>query len=132
MEVKDIQKELERIAKQEEEIAQKKQLLLNAQRKQEEQKQKLQLIYEQSGFTSPESLVFALADTFGVRLPSKTARREPASTRKPRKRVTGEIAKAVKEALGTGLKRGQVANQFNISYPTVTKIQQGDYDKLIH
>lgn len=131
MESKNIQKELERIAKQEEAIAQRKQLLLEAQRKQEEQKQKIKSIYEQSGFSSPESLITALAEAYGVRVPGKTAKREPASTRKPRKRVTTEVAQSVKNALADGLNRNQVAKQFNISYPTVTKIQQGGYDKLV-
>lgn len=134
MELIDIQKELERLAKKEEQLNKEKERLLEVQRQNEEQKQKVVSIYENSGFTSPESLIKALCEVYQFRPFGRAGKRESISqnsTRKPRKRVTPELVKNIKDALKAGFNRNQVAKKFDLSYPTVSKIHEGQYDKLV-
>jgi hypothetical protein len=102
-------------------------------------------VLKESGYKRPADLIKALMGHYGllsVSLEKKPARRgrpagkKAANTgkkettgRRKRTKVTPELCTKVKEAVSGGQSKLAIAKQFKVSYPTVTKIVAGGYDK---
>ena len=124
----DVKKEIKQIEKAEQRLAQQKKKLLDAEKKAAENSQKLEKLFQQSGYSTPKEFIDALVEKYGVRV---AARKKSAKTgRRKRTKVTPELRDNIKKHVKGGASMNQASKDFELSYAVVAKIMRGDYDKL--
>ena len=87
--------------------------------------QKVQQLFESSGFPTPRALVIALMKKYNLRITSV-----PTEGRRKRTKVTAELRDDVRGVVNGGLSKNQASKKFEISYLVVNKIMAGGYDNL--
>lgn len=119
-EYKALEKEEQKLAKRKESLAQK----IEAEKQEDE---KLEEVFQQSGFPTPRALVKALMIKYGVKVTGSVANGKP----RKRTRITSELRDTIKqEVLDEGRSKNSVSKTHEISYAVVSKIVNGDYDHL--
>ncbi|MDR3117505.1 MAG: hypothetical protein LBT98_02960 [Puniceicoccales bacterium] len=117
-ELKNLDREVERIARR------KKELLL---RQEAAQKAKsLDVIYEESGYASPQDLVEALIRRFGLSVTGENLLRR----KRRRTRVTAGLRDSIRQDCAAGFSKNRASKKYNISYAVVSKVLTGNYDHL--
>jgi hypothetical protein len=116
-EIRVIEKEARRLAK-------KKEVLLRLHREDSEKAQKLNSLYEGSGYSSPVDLVEALIRRFGLRVTGENSFQR----KRKRTRVTGQLRDTIREDCRKGLSMNAASKKYDVSYAVVSKILNGFYD----
>lgn len=127
----DLDSELKELQKEEERLARRKE---NIQKKIEEQKKyeaKLDQLFAESGFDTPKDLIRALIEKYNVRVTAKLGQKKTTSggTRK-RTRVTAALRNSIKRDVEGGMSKNQASKNYDVSYVVVSKIMKGEYDHL--
>ncbi|MDP0500507.1 MAG: hypothetical protein Q7P63_10440 [Verrucomicrobiota bacterium JB022] len=118
-ELKNLEKEEQKIARMKEQIAAKIQ-----EEKQEDQR--LDEIFNNSGYATPRALVKALMVKYGIKVSGSAANGKP----RKRTRITSELRDSVKAEVNAGGSKNSISKKYEISYAVVSKIMKGDYDHL--
>jgi hypothetical protein len=124
MSINSIQKELKKLERKEQLLAKKRQALLEQQNKLQNNTEQVKKLFESSGFSTPAELVQALSAVYGLRGVKLSTR-----TRK-HTRVDATLRDLVKKELAAKTPKTQIMKKFDISFPVISKIEKGGYDKL--
>ncbi|MFP4281312.1 MAG: hypothetical protein ACLFR7_04705 [Opitutales bacterium] len=122
----DLEEELKRLDKERERIDEKKRALQEQLEEQAKAEEKLQDLFEKSGYPTPRALIVALAKKYNVRVSGLSM----SEGRRKRTKVSPQLRDDVKAAVNGGLSKNQASKQFEISYLVVNKIMDGKYDDL--
>ncbi|MGF1485435.1 MAG: hypothetical protein ACFBZ8_13845 [Opitutales bacterium] len=120
-------KQIKDIEKEEERLARKKKDLLEEEKKIQAENAKLDTLIDKSGFKTPKGLVEAIIARYNVKLSPRT---KSGATRRKRTKITAQLRDSIKKAVKAGSSMNQVSKDFQISYAVVAKIMKGEYDKL--
>lgn len=131
----DITDQLKELEKREQQLAEQKQRLIAQQEEAKAESEKLERLFNESGYDSPRALVIALMDKFNVRATglSKRSSSSAGTTstgRRRRTKVTPELRDEIKQIVNDGRSMNSVAKERGISYAVVNKICKGGYDHL--
>lgn len=97
----------------------------------EKEGQKLEELFQKSGFATPRALVAALVEKYNIRAIGPGAAAPAAGkTRRKRTKVTAELRDDVRSKVNGGLSKNKASQEFGISYLVVNKIMDGSYDNL--
>ena len=127
----ELQEELKQLEKKEARIAKQKQRLQARIKENKEEDKKLEDLFNKSGYPTPRALIKALMSKFNVRGGGRgPAAKSAGKGTRTRTKVTPELRDAVKKDLKAGATKASIREAYGISYPLVTKIQKGGFDKL--
>jgi len=121
----DLEEQLKALEKERARIEDKKKALQEQIKENAAAEQKLEKLFEESGFATPRALIVALMRKYNVRVSGA-----PTEGRRKRTKVTAQLRDDVREAVNGGLSKNQASKKFEISYLVVNKIMAGSYDKL--
>lgn len=121
----DLEEQLKALEKERARIEDKKKALQEQIKENAAAEQKLEKLFEESGFATPRALIVALMRKYNVRVSGA-----PTEGRRKRTKVTAQLRDDVREAVNGGLSKNQASKKFEISYLVVNKIMAGNYDKL--
>lgn len=123
----DLEEQLRQLEKERVRIEEKKQQLQEQIQAENEAEEKLDGLFQQSGYATPRALIVALMRKFNVRVSGASAE---GTGRRKRTKVTAQLRDDVRKAVEGGLSKNQASKQFEISYLVVNKILNGSYDQL--
>jgi DNA repair exonuclease SbcCD ATPase subunit len=127
----EIIKKLKRIERQEAALARAKKALLDQEKQAKAAASELEALVKKSSFGTPKALVEALVSHFDLRISSKKRGRPSAQkTRRARTKITAELRDKIKAELAKGATATSISQSYEISYPVVSNIKNGKYDKL--
>ncbi len=122
----ELTEELRLIEKEEARLARQKEKLQAKIKQNKEGEKKLEELFTRSGYSTPRALVKALMVKYGVRLSGSAAQ----GKKRRRTKVTPELRDAIKKELKAGTPKSTISREREISYAVVTKIDTGGYDRL--
>ena len=122
----ELTEELRFIEKEEARLARQKEKLHAKIQENKEGEKKLEELFAKSGYSTPRALIKALMVKYEVRITGSAAQ----GKRRKRTTVTPELRDAIKQDLQAGTRKSDISRQREISYAVVTKIDQGGYDHL--